>query len=84
MVLLHKLSECLFNGTQNPAISKNHGQGVGIGVVYTPLLECNASGTGKGAAMKKKIIKIIIIIISIKNTHFKGCTRQFCLALTYL
>jgi len=34
-------------------------------VGYTLLLECNAPGTGKGAAMKKNIIKIIIIIISI-------------------
>jgi len=24
---------------------------------YTPLLECDAPSTGKGAAMKKKIIK---------------------------
>jgi len=31
-------------------------------VGYTPLLECDASGTGKGAAIKKKIIKKIIII----------------------
>jgi len=29
---------------------------------YTPLLECDAPSTGKGAAMKKKIIKKIIII----------------------
>jgi len=34
-------------------------------VGYTPLLECDASGTGKGAAMKKKIIKKKIIMISI-------------------
>jgi len=27
------------------------------GVGYTPLLECDAPGTGKGMAMKKKIIK---------------------------
>jgi len=30
---------------------------------YTPLLECDIPSTDKGAAMKKKIIKIIIIII---------------------
>jgi len=57
LVLLHKLLECLFNGTQNPAISGDYSQGVGVGVGYTPLLECNAPGTGKGAAMKEKIIK---------------------------
>jgi len=34
---------------------------------YTPLLECDAPGTGKGATMKKKIIKIITIISIIKN-----------------
>jgi len=57
LVLLHKLSECLFDGTWNPAISGDHGQGVSIGVEYTLLLEYDASGTSKEAAMKKKIIK---------------------------
>ncbi len=33
------------------------GWDVGIGVGYTLLLECNTSSTGKGVAMKKKIIK---------------------------
>jgi len=33
--------------------------------MYPLLLECNAPGTGKGAAMKEKFIKKIIIIISI-------------------
>ena len=56
-VLLHEFLEYLFNGTQNPAISGNYGRGIGIGVGYTPLLECDVPGTGKGAAMKKKIIK---------------------------
>jgi len=56
-VLLHKLPECLFNGTQDPAISGDHGQDDGGGVRYIPLLECNVPSTGKGAAMKKKIIK---------------------------
>ena len=65
-VLLHKFLECLFNGTQNPTINEDHGQGIGIGVGYTLLLECNTSGTGKGAAMKKKIIKKLIISIIIK------------------
>ena len=32
---------------------------------YTLLLECDAPGTGKGTAIKKKIIKKIIIIIKI-------------------
>jgi len=32
---------------------------------YTPLLECDTPSTGKGVAIKKKIIKKIIIIISI-------------------
>jgi len=36
-------------------------------VEYIPLLECNAPGIGKRAAMKKKIIYKIIIIISIEN-----------------
>jgi len=56
-VLLHKLLEYFFNGTQDPAISEDHGWSDGGGMGYTPLLECNAPGTGKGAAMKKKIIK---------------------------
>jgi len=56
-VLLHKLLECLFNGTQDPAISGDYNQGDGGGVGYILLLECDAPSTGKGAAMKKKIIK---------------------------
>jgi len=36
-------------------------------VGYTSLLECDAPGTGKGMAMKKKIIKKIIIISIIIN-----------------
>ena len=56
-VLLHEFPECLFNGTENPAISGDHGQSHGGGVGYTPLLECDAPSTGKGMAMKKKIIK---------------------------
>ena len=32
---------------------------------YIPLLECDVSSIGKGMAMKKKIIKKIIIKISI-------------------
>ena len=56
-VLLHEFLECFFNGTQNPAISGDHGQGGGIGVGYIPLLECNAPGTGKGVTMKRRIIK---------------------------
>ena len=35
---------------------------------YILLLECDAPGTGKGAAMKKKIIKKIIISISINHS----------------
>ena len=31
-------------------------RGVGRGVGYTPLLECDVPGTGKRTAMKKKII----------------------------
>jgi len=38
-------------------------------VGYTPLLEYNVPGVGKGAAMKEKIIKIIIIIIIISINH---------------
>jgi len=56
-VLLHKLPECLFNGTQDPAISRDHGQGVGVGVGYTLLLESDASSIYKRSAMKKEIIK---------------------------
>jgi len=56
-VLLHKLLEYLFNGTQDPAISGDYGWG-GSGVVrYTPLLESDVSGTHEGSAIKKKIIK---------------------------
>jgi len=40
-------------------------------VGYTPLLECDAPSTGKGATMKKKIIKIIIISI-IKDYSPRG------------
>jgi len=56
-VLLHKLPECLFNGTQDPAISGDYGWGVGVGVGYTPLLESDIPGTCKRSAMKKEIIK---------------------------
>jgi len=56
-VLLYKFLEYLFNGTQNPAISRDYGWDIGIGMGYILLLECNAPGIGKGAAMKKKIIK---------------------------
>ena len=66
-VLLHKLPEYLFNSTQDPAISGDHGQSVSVGVGYTLLLESNVSGTYEGLAMKKKIIKKIIIISIIKN-----------------
>ena len=38
-----------------------------MGVGYTLLLESNVSGTYEGLAMKKKIIKKIIIISIIKN-----------------
>ena len=57
MVLLHKLLECLFNGTQDTAISRDHGWGVGIGMGYILLFKCNAPSTDKEAAIKKKIIK---------------------------
>ena len=33
---------------------------------YIPLLECNVPGTGKRAAMKKEIIKKLIISIIIE------------------
>ena len=56
-VLLHKLPECLFNGTQDPIISGDHGQDSDGDVGYTLLFECDIPGTGKRAAMKKKIIK---------------------------
>jgi len=64
-LVLHKFPECLFNSIQNPAISENHGWDVGISVGYTPLLECDAPSIGKEVAMKKKIIKKIIISIII-------------------
>jgi len=50
------------------AISGDHGQGVGIGVGYTLLLECDAPGTGKRAIMKRKIIKKIMISIIINHS----------------
>jgi len=56
-VLLHKLPEYLFNSTQDPAISGDHGWGDSRGMGYTLLLEYDAPSTGKGAAIKKKIIK---------------------------
>jgi len=56
-VLLHKLPECLFNGTQDPAISGDHGRGGGQGVGYTLLLESDAPGTCEGSAMKEEIVK---------------------------
>jgi len=52
---------------------------------YTLLLEGNVPGICEESAMKEKIIKIIIIIIiSIKNTHLKKCTRQSYPVLTHL
>ena len=57
MVLLYKLLKCLFNGTQDPAISRDYGWSVGIGMGYILLFECNAPSTGKEAVIKKKIIK---------------------------
>jgi len=57
LVLLHKLPECFFNSTQDPAISGDHGQGIGVDVGYTLLLESNAPSTCEGLAMKKEIIK---------------------------
>ena len=56
-VLLHEFSECFFDGTWNPTISGDHGWGVGSGVGYILLLECDASGIGKEVTMKRKIIK---------------------------
>ena len=41
----------------NTAISGDHSRDDSEGAGYTPLLECNAPGTSKGVAMKKKIIK---------------------------
>ena len=83
LVLLYEFLECLFNGTQNPAISGDHGWGVGVSVEYTLLLEGNAPSTCKRSAMKEKIIRKIIISI-IKNTHLEECTRQSCMVLTHL
>jgi len=57
--------------------------GVGVGMGYTLLLEGDISSICKRLAMKKKIIKKIIII-SIKNTHIEKCTRQSYLVLTHL
>ena len=45
--------------------NRDHGWGDGEGIGYTLLLEYDVPGIGKGAAMKKKFIKIIIISISI-------------------
>ena len=56
-VLLHKFLECLFNDTQDPTISGDHGQGVGISVEYIPLLEGNTPGTCEGLAIKGKLLK---------------------------
>jgi len=53
LVLLHKLPECLFNGTQDPTISGNHGRDDGGGVGYTLLLESDAPGTCERLTMKK-------------------------------
>ena len=50
-VLLHKLLECLHNGTQDPTISGNHGRNDGGGVGYTPLLE--SEGPTMKEIMKK-------------------------------
>ena len=49
---------------------------------YTPLLECDAPGTGKEATIKRKIIKNNDNYKLI--THLEGYTRQSCLALTHL
>jgi len=57
LVLLHKLLEYLFNGTQDSTISKDHGWDVGVGVGYTLLLESDAPSICEELAMKKKIIK---------------------------
>ena len=56
LVLLHKLPECLFNSTQDPTISGDHGRGIGVGIGYTPLLESNTPSICEGSAMKKEII----------------------------
>jgi len=56
-VLLHKLPECLFNDIQDPTISRDHGQGISMGVGYIPLLESDAPSTCERLAMKKEIIK---------------------------
>jgi len=47
-------------------------------VGYTLLLEGDAPSICKGSAMKEKIIKKLVIISIIKNTHLEGCTRQSC------
>ena len=39
---------------KNPAISGDHGQGIGVSMGYIPLLEGDASGTCERSAMKKK------------------------------
>jgi len=67
LVLLHKLPEYLFNGTQDSTISGDYSLSDSGGVGYTLLLECDVPGTDKGAAMKKKIILKIIIISIIIN-----------------
>ena len=65
-----------------PTITGDHGWGVGIGVGYTPLLECDAPSTGKGATMKRRIIKNNDKYKII--THLEGCTRQSCPVHTHL
>ena len=51
---------------------------------YTLLFEGNAPSTCEESSMKEKIIKKLVIISIIKNTHLEGCTRQFCLVLIHL
>ena len=83
-VLLHKFLECLFNGIQNPTISEDYNQSVGISVGYILLLESNVPSTCERLAMKKKLLEKVIIIIIIITTHLEWYTRQFYMVLTYL
>jgi len=81
-VLLHKFSECLFDGTWNFTIGRDHGWGIGVNVQDTPLLDSDAFCAYKRLAMKKTISKK-------ENkkefvTHLELCTRQSCLAHTHL
>ena len=49
---------------------------------FVLLLKSNISGTYERLAIKKKLLEIIIIIITI--TYFEWYTRQSCSTLTYL